>query len=294
MIIEGPNNTGKTTILQALCLWNLGIKRWKLHRNKQSGAALCRQDLFCAPVPSAKELWHNQQTHHTRIEILVEGVTEDKKWECGMEFSYANEEVFYGRPLRLSNEKPLQRMKIPLEALEVNPIYLPPITGLASSEPFLQPGAIAVRIGEGRTAEVLRNICYALFLHDSLLWEEVAEHIFTLFNIRLDAPSYSSAHVGIELKYTENGTSFNILSMGSGVRQALFLLVSMHTNKDSVLLIEGLDTSLSEPYLNQVHGRLMAIAHKNNNQLIISASPKTVLNLIDFSSMEKVSKKPPN
>ena len=36
----------------------------------------------------------------------------------------------------------------------------PPMSGLAATETRLDQGAINVRIGEGRTAEVLRNLCY--------------------------------------------------------------------------------------------------------------------------------------
>jgi hypothetical protein len=37
------------------------------------------------------------------------------------------------------------------------------MSGLAANETRLDPGAISVRLGEGRTAEVLRNLCYLAF-----------------------------------------------------------------------------------------------------------------------------------
>ena len=44
-----------------------------------------------------------QRTSNIRIDITVEGVTNDQSWRCGLEFDYANDESFYCRPLRLSD-----------------------------------------------------------------------------------------------------------------------------------------------------------------------------------------------
>ena len=32
VVFIGPNNSGKTTALQALALWDVGLKRWNEHR----------------------------------------------------------------------------------------------------------------------------------------------------------------------------------------------------------------------------------------------------------------------
>ncbi|MFQ5617307.1 MAG: hypothetical protein ACE5GO_12715 [Anaerolineales bacterium] len=53
-------------------------------------------------------------------------------------------------------------LQVPPEAATMNVAFLPPMSGLASNETRLDPGAINVRLGEGRTAEVLRNLCYLI------------------------------------------------------------------------------------------------------------------------------------
>ena len=118
VVFIGPNNSGKTTALQALALWEIGLKRWnekrkgKTNPEKRSGVAINRRDLISIPVPNAKLLWRNlqvrdveringkPQTQNIRIDIIVEGVTNGITWECGLEFDFANEESFYCRPLR--------------------------------------------------------------------------------------------------------------------------------------------------------------------------------------------------
>jgi hypothetical protein len=178
VVFVGPNNSGKTTALQALALWNIGLRRWNEKRagkatpGKRPGVTINRKDLIAIPIPDANLLWRDlrvrdvqrtqgtQETKNIRVDIQIEGVTRDVAWSCGLEFDYANEESFYCRPLRLSDDRNPDRMPIPDQAADVNVAYLPPMSGLSSSETRLEPGAINVRLGEGRTAEVLRNLCY--------------------------------------------------------------------------------------------------------------------------------------
>ena len=37
-VFIGPNNSGKTTALQALALWDIGLRRWTEKRDKSSPA----------------------------------------------------------------------------------------------------------------------------------------------------------------------------------------------------------------------------------------------------------------
>jgi predicted ATPase len=52
VVFIGPNNSGKTTALQALALWEIGLKRWnekckgRQSPNKRSGVTINRRDLI--------------------------------------------------------------------------------------------------------------------------------------------------------------------------------------------------------------------------------------------------------
>jgi energy-coupling factor transporter ATP-binding protein EcfA2 len=194
VVFIGPNNSGKTTALQALALWEIGLRRWNEKRKgktspeKRPGVTINRRDLIAVPVPDAKLLWRDlgvrdvkriggrQQTRPIFIDVIVEGITADKAWECGLEFYYANEESFYCRPLRLSEDKSPGRMPIPEYADKVQLAFLPPMSGLAANENRLDPGAINVRVGEGRTAEVLRNLCHEIHGAQDQQWQKLTDH----------------------------------------------------------------------------------------------------------------------
>ena len=160
VVLIGPNNAGKTTALQALALWDVGLKRWLEKRgagaipSKRPGVTVNRRDLIALPIPTAKLLWRDLHTHtgrfeggrqrteHVRIEIVVDGID----WSCGLEFDYANEESFYCRPLRQEDG---ERMPVPEAARDVRVAYLPPMSGLAANETRLDQGAINVPARRG-------------------------------------------------------------------------------------------------------------------------------------------------
>ena len=101
VVFVGPNNSGKTSALQALALWDVGVKRWHERRagkktpERRPGVTVNRRDLVVVPVPRANHLWHElhvrdvrkeagrQQTGNVYIDITVEGITEGRVWSCG-------------------------------------------------------------------------------------------------------------------------------------------------------------------------------------------------------------------
>jgi AAA15 family ATPase/GTPase len=58
VVFIGPNNSGKTSALQALSLWDVGLKRWTEKRktktaSKRPGVTVNGRDLITIPVPKA-------------------------------------------------------------------------------------------------------------------------------------------------------------------------------------------------------------------------------------------------
>lgn len=59
VVFIGPNNSGKTSAMQALALWDIGLKRWNEKRSgkstpeKRPGVTVNRRDLVAIPIPDA-------------------------------------------------------------------------------------------------------------------------------------------------------------------------------------------------------------------------------------------------
>ncbi len=297
VVFIGPNNSGKTTALQALALWDLGLRRWKEKRGseppeKRPGVTINRRDLIALPVPNANLLWrglHVRDTHRTngksetqnvRIDIIVEGVTKGQFWDCGLEFDYANEESFYCRPLRLTGTRDPERWAIPPEAGLDKIAFLPPMSGLAANETRLDPGAINVRLGEGRTAEVLRNLCHQLFSSSEKEgWPKLRSRIHDLFSIKLDEPRYIPERGEITMTYVDAaGIRLDIAAAGRGLQQTLLILAHLILNPRSVLLIDEPDAHLEILRQRQIYQVLSEAARDYESQVVIASHSEVILN----------------
>ncbi len=297
VVLIGPNNSGKTAALQALALWDIGVKRWNEKREgktspeKRPGVTINRRDLNSIPTPKANLLWHDlhtrdvrriagkQKTDHVFIDIVVDGVTNDRKWTCGLEFYYSNDESFYCRPLRVSNGKSSERMPIPPEAGGVKVAFLPPMSGLAAVEPKLEPGRVNVLMGEGQTAQVLRNLCYQIFEESpDDKWKELIAEIEKLFGVRLLPPRYIEARGEFTMSYKEqSGVKLDLSSAGTGLLQTLLLLAYLYANPGAVFLLDEPDAHLEVLRQQQTYQLITEIAEKYGSQIVAASHSEVVL-----------------
>lgn len=299
VVFIGPNNSGKSTALQALALWDVGLRRWQEKRSgketprHRSGVTINRRDLLAVPVPSAKLLWKDlhvrkqkgagaeQGTQNVLIHVVVNGVSDNHEWSCGLEFDYANEESFYCRPLR-RQDSTSRRMEIPPEAAQIRIAYLPPMSGLAPVENRLDLGAINVHLGEGRTAEVLRNLCYQAHSRkdeSGHAWDKIVNAIRSLFGVNLEEPRYVPERGEVTLRYSESsGANLDISCSGRGLQQTLLLLAHLYANPRTVLLLDEPDAHLEILRQRQIYQVLTTVASENGSQIIAASHSEVLLN----------------
>jgi len=296
VVFIGPNNSGKTTALQALALWNIGLQRWMEKRGstapgKRPGVTINRRDLTAVPVPEANLLWRDlgvreiekengkPHTQNIRIDICVSGVTNDQQWECGFEFDYANKESFYCRPLRLGEDKDAGRMPVPDEALNAKVAYLPPMSGLSDREFRRDEGEINFLIGQGKTAEVLRNLALLVHQQHPGEWNSIKAQIKKLFGDELDDPTYISERGEISLSYrNRSGDQLDLSSSGRGLQQTLLILAYMIVHKGSVLLLDEPDAHLEILRQRENYQIITEIARTHSSQIIAASHSEVLLN----------------
>ncbi len=303
VVLIGPNNSGKTTALQALTLWDIGLKEWLTKRGnkalpeKRPGVLINRKDLAALPVPNANLLWndlhvrgghHKEGARHTknvRIDIIVEGITDGLPWSCGLEFDYSNEESFICRPLRLPGheDQPVRSVKfstIPPDMARPQIAYLPPMSGMADREYLKQAGEINILIGQGQTAQVLRNLCYRIVIDPGKKpqWEILKGHILQLFGVTLCDPVYHERSE-ITLEYREqSGALLDISCAGRGLQQTILLLAHLHANPGTVLLLDEPDAHLEILRQRQTYNLITEVAEQQGSQVIAASHSEVVLN----------------
>lgn len=290
VLLIGPNNSGKTTAMQALTLWELGRREWNGRRagvdetTRLPGATLNRLSLTMIPAPDSAALWLNHNSEDRRMETIVEGISDDTEWSCGFAFEYANEESLYAAPLPpdgFVSPRDTPWLPVPEPASRVRCAFLSPSAGLIDEEVAIPPGAVSVRIGQGRTAEVLRNLCYRIYENETQRgedWEPIVERIGQLFGVELEPPQYLPERGSILMTYRQGGVTLDLTAAGRGLHQTLLLLAHLTLNRGAVLLLDEPDAHLEVLLQRQMYRLLCETAEAHDSQLIVASHSEVLLN----------------
>ena len=341
MVFVGPNNSGKTSALQALALWREGLLKlsekmfpqaitaenkpialmsekellaeddffngvrkiletpaadapsasqnggnkppFPRKRKQRSGVSMSRLELTSLPTPELDMLWCGRKTRKgaqlIRVDIAVEGVNAGREWKCGLEFDTSGGDSFYCRPLRLEEGKDPQRMQVPLLAYATKVAMLPPMSGLSLEEPEHSDKRMKALIGEGRTADVLRNLCYRVSEADDGGWEQLTKKIHALFGVSLLRP-FTNPRGAYVLQYKKHGEKarLDLQSSGRGMQQVILLLAFLQQNPHSALLLDEPDAHLEILRQREIYQTLLEAAKENRSQIIAASHSEVMLN----------------
>ena len=172
VVLAGPNNAGKSTLLQAIATWKIGLDHWLAQREggsrgvKRTGVALTRRDFTAVPIREMNLLWKDRVVSggggpgaSRLMEIVVEGRSHGENWECGLEFQYANREMVYVRPLGAKHMDAEEINAFPPKAAkDVRVVHVPALFGIQRDEPKHERGMQDLLIGQGRSGDILRNL----------------------------------------------------------------------------------------------------------------------------------------
>lgn len=285
-VLIGPNNCGKTTVIQALALWSQAVRAWYEARNKSSakkrpGIPLNRLSIVAVPVQRTHFFWHGMQVrignnNNLPIIITVGVIYKDgKARELSMHFRNDGEELVYCNP-DSEAAKDLEFVAY-VSKLRVELLY--PMSGLASEEPILKPGRVDVLLGQGRTAEVLRNLCLTVFQTSADDWKRITGLMHRLFRVEISDPVETTLGA-ISLYYKQNGVKeeLDISSAGRGFLQMLLVFAYLYSHKNSVVLIDEPDAHLEILRQKQVYVLLRDIAAENKSQVVIVTHSEVILN----------------
>ena len=274
VVLAGPNNTGKTTALQAVASWSLALQRWRELNdfNRRDGyvpAPIARQAFVAVPLRSFDLLWRDRR-YAGRIEIEIR---HSAGWAVAMEFIADSTEQIYVRP---KADAPVELLR----ELELQAVYVPAMTGLETGERLLQPVAVEQILGLGRPGEVLRNLLVAAS-YDESAWTALQNSIRRLFGYELSPPDATGAFIRSEYRMAADGPLLDIASAGSGFQQVLMLLAFLHTRQGAVLLLDEPDAHLHLILQDAIYHELRSVASRQRSQLIVATHSEVVINAVE-------------
>ncbi len=274
VVIAGPNNTGKTTVLQAIAAWSFSYQQWKTlndfnPRNGYVQKPIARQAFSAVPLRSFDFLWRGKSTNRN-IEIEVESI--DGR-SLAMELRRDSTEQIYVRPS--SGVDPHDA-----ESFELDVAFIPPMTGLSIDEPEYKPAKIDQLLGQAKPGEVLRNLLLNAKNWDKS-WTALQESIHRLFGYELVPPDSTGPNIIAEFRTEPGGPTYDIAGAGSGFQQVLMLLAFLNTRSGSVLLVDEPDAHLHIILQDAIWSELKRVAEREYSQLIIATHSEVIINSVE-------------
>ena len=249
-VLIGPNNCGKTSAIQALALWSQAVQTWYDARKTSSAkertaTSMNRLNIVAVPVQRTRFFWHNThvRTGNKDIPLVITVGVEfrGQVHALPMRFRNQGDELVYCAPA----PEVLSDLQLIAHAAALNVELLYPMSGLDTEEPILQPGRVDVLLGQGRTADVLRNLCLAVVKSSVEDWARIVGLMRRLFSVTLEAPQ-ETARGSIAMHYRQPGAkeALDVSSAGRGFLQMLLVFAYLYSHKRSVLLVDEPDAHL--------------------------------------------------
>ncbi len=313
IVLAGPNNSGKSTLLQALATWSMALDRWRLGKGRvleekegrrrpskakiRTGQPVTRKDFTALPLREFNLLWNQTVTGLSKAELgpgqklgeprLIHitvhgstGLTAEAPWSLTMELRYQSSEQIYVKPVGIETGK------LPPEAAKISVVHCPPFSGIGAEEKRMDRGAQLLEIGKGKPGDILRNLLLEVS-QDPEQWKRLVHDIQDLFRVTLIKPEYDTSVPFILCEYlaglpkTDKGknglTQYDIASGGSGFHQILLLLSFFYARPASVLLLDEPDAHLHVILQRQMYERLRSVASKRQCQLVIATHSEVLL-----------------
>ncbi|MCY4225955.1 MAG: AAA family ATPase [Bacteroidetes bacterium] len=277
VVIVGQNNSGKTTLLQAIACWIEFASHWSknfpdLAREEDGNYPSIRLNVLefqSVPLIDFDHLWHSKNVRYPSSIWL-----HTKSWKIGFEIIYHERELADIRPVQEVNESDIDKyVKQPIHST-----YIPPFTGLDLREPLYDRIVIPARLARRQGGSILRN----MLLHisqDSDKWNELRSIVRSFFGFELDPPS-GAAEVYVRYRHSMSDTFYELSSAASGFLQILMVYATLLYEQNSVVLIDEPDAHLHVLLQNKIYQHLLKRVRQNQTQLIIATHSERLINTV--------------
>lgn len=313
-LLAGPNNSGKSTLLQAAMVWNLAMQKWwekkgpgsRSKAKDRQGAPITRHEFTALPLPSMDQLWTNTHTSLRKDEgkqgaprpmvITLHGVDRDgAKWRFGFEFRYSGPEQIHVKPLA----DDLPHLETARESVTV--VYVPPFSGIGVNETRHDRAYQDMLIGQGKGGDILRNLLLEVAqIEGGRAWEKLESIVQEVFGYRLLKPSYDGTPFitcqylkGIPTSRGFGGLApLDVSTTGSGFHQVLLILAFMLARPSSLILLDEPDAHLHVLLQKQLYDILRNLCHQTKGQLVIATHSEVLIDSTSPSQIVSFYRKP--
>jgi len=298
VVLAGPNNSGKTTLLQGVATWGMCLRRWldeyggsKSRATLRTGIPLVRSDFTAIPLREMNLLWCGRSTAYSKgekpdlkggepklLRVMVWGEEKGTEWNLCLQLRYSSREQVYVNFTDVNDQKVSD---VPEGAKGVLIAHVPPFSGIGAEETRYDRGYQDGLVGQGKPGDILRNLLLEVCQAGNNQWEDLNANMKVLFNCELCKPRYTPADRFIVIEYRDlsggGSRPLDLAAGGSGFGQVLTLLGFIYARPASVLLVDEPDAHEHVVLQRQVYDLLRRVARERKCQLIISTHSEVIV-----------------
>lgn len=324
-LVVGGNNSGKTSVLHALAVWEYAKQvlmyekspRALYHGFSGDGYGVTLDDFTPINIPSFKYLWTNLKADSGyTLEISCFWMLDDVEKYLKIGLAYGQEKL-YIKPLDSNVNEGDYIPRV---------VYLPTFAGINSKEEWHTPAVRNKYIGQGLAGSVLRNQIMELFLENAkirkerkgnrskildsdLKWirendaYELLNHtIFSIFKGILYPKAFNPnfhTHVLVNFrkgvienkrfKPISDYKERDIMVEGSGFLQWLSVYTMAVTPNIDILLLDEPDAHLHCSLQSELFAHLQSIATLKRKQILIATHSTEIIKTFEFEKILSVS-----
>ena len=273
-VLLGGNNSGKSTVLQALSIFQYCME---VTRKRKNGGftldtkTIGPEEFGALPVAEPTDLWPDSKpTGAIHIEAkFSNGAT--ISFEIKMSFNrFSITPALHGEAGKL------------IEATKVR--YVPIHSGLALREGFLLAPERAERRRELQHGSVIRNLLWDLKEHNKERWKKLKEILERLYpTATLDVTFDSQVDRFISSEYQDNvlGRGLDVVVSGTGFQQVLQIFTGVLSQGSTIVLMDEPDAHLHARlqvemmriFADLVEGEGLQFVLASHSPHLISAAP---------------------
>lgn len=309
-LLIGRNNSGKSTVLQALAIWQFCVDEF--HRAKRGGSTgiqVVLPNFTALPVPEFNLLWKDrtdrrypQQGGKTKQEFILISIEVDWRGPdgvvntFGVELRYHSPQTIYAIPKGgWAHFRECEgRGDLPRIA------YVPPFSGLEPAEKWLDVAPRRQQVGKGQPGSVLRNLLLQVCPNPTAGsdgrvprgydppedWKELARMVRQWFSVEILQPRYdSNKDVFIQVDYRQNGKEYDIIAGGSGFHQTLTLLAFLYGYQPTTILLDEPDAHLHVNLQREILDYFKRKSLARHTQFLIATHAEEFVKGVDASQI---------
>lgn len=305
-LIVGANNSGKSTALQALAIWQYCVDQFRLTKKKgTNGIQIVLPNFTALPLPEFNLLWTDRTDREYKDDDSKNGgkaqiyiyIEIDVYWRDGAEtennfcvqMRYQSPQSVYAKP------KDGWKEFIDLDSTGDLPriVYVPPFSGLEPHERWLDDGNVRQNVGKAQPGSVLRNLLLRVTdregtpIKENKDWKEIVDRIKEWFGVEIIPPQYEKGiSTEIIVEYKSNRKVFDIISGGSGFHQIVTLMAFLYGYPDATTIL--FDEPDAHLHVNLQRQIINYFKQQNKTQFLVATHSEEFIKGVDINSILSV------